>query len=131
MGAVCIMHSDPTDDLLQETEARAASHIPLLPTIRLLMSSQWLQDVAWVCFMTRFKKKEAMKRRLKDETYLTSLKESIIIAERALLYALGFEFTQTNPHRLAINMVRFMIVREQRLLLYNVQTAWNTRCGSL
>ena len=71
--------------------------------------------------MIRYKKKQAMKAKLKDAAYFAHLKEAIIVAERALLYALGFEFSIINPHRLAINLVRL-----KRSYLATVHLLWQS-----
>lgn len=65
----------------------------------------WLQDVAYVAYKTMWKNKPSLKAKLQDPAFFSHLKEAIIVAERALLYMLGFEFTMVNPQRVAIIMV--------------------------
>lgn len=64
-----------------------------------------MQDVAYVAYKTMWKNKPSLKAKLQDPAFFSHLKEAIIVAERALLYMLGFEFTMVNPQRVAIIMV--------------------------
>ncbi|KAK9863014.1 hypothetical protein WJX84_011665 [Apatococcus fuscideae] len=65
-----------------------------------------LSDVAYVAYKTMWKNKPSLKAKLQDLAFFSHLKEAIIVAERALLYMLGFEFTMVNPQRVAIIMIQ-------------------------
>ncbi|CAL8471347.1 g10889 [Coccomyxa elongata] len=56
-----------------------------------------LHDIATVCFRQRYNNSPEALKSLKDPQVADTLRESILTAERALLYALGFQFSIDHP----------------------------------
>lgn len=70
-----------------------------------------------------WKNKPSVKARLQDQAFFSHLKEAIIVAERALLYMLGFEFTMVNPQRVAIIMVGISDIIPQHALPFKFKSS--------
>jgi hypothetical protein len=62
-----------------------------------------LKDVIQACWKDRYKKNPAMLELLRNEAHCAALRETVLTAERALLYTLSFNFNVggLGLHRLA------------------------------
>lgn len=57
-----------------------------------------LDDVLWACHSMRYKKNSDKQAQFKDPSYVEKLKDDVLTAERAILYAIGFDFNVELPH---------------------------------
>lgn len=69
-----------------------------------------LNEVIRVFFNLRYKNNEQYRARLKDTKFLEEFREQVLTAERAILYAVGFDFNVEQPHNFSIALLKQMNV---------------------
>lgn len=57
------------------------------------------------CVLSRYKNDQKVMGQLAEPSYHEELRESVLTAERALLYGLGFQLNIDHPHYFAIKVV--------------------------
>lgn len=65
-----------------------------------------LNEVIRVFFNLRYKNNEQYRARLKDPNFLEEFREQVLTAERAVLYAVGFNFNVEQPHSYSIKLLQ-------------------------
>ena len=64
------------------------------------------RDVMWACFSTRYRAHPEALRRFADKAFTEAMRERLFVAERALLYALGFDFNVGHPQTHLVTLVK-------------------------